>query len=130
MYTGKGVIPQGYGDPLNSINNFAHTMKRNKEKHLSLKLFKHLVTMGDAILKGIPDSEKKIKALYDLITSYASDPAKGLKRKELKKVPMRIWAKVAAEGDHEGPLPCDHGEEYILDDNEAGKITDYLTEVL
>ena len=35
---------------------------------------------------------------------YAADPKKGLSRQELRQVPLRLWAKPAAEGDDEGPL--------------------------
>merc|ERR1712079_40587 len=66
-----------------------------------------------------------------MLTRYAGDPQKGLTRKDLKKIPLRIWSKPAAEGDHEGPLPCDHGEEYFpCDDQEYHKMKQYVEEKL
>ena len=35
-----------------------------------------------------------------------------LSRKELRRVPLRLWAKAAAEGDDEGPLRLDLNDEF------------------
>ncbi|CAE8652587.1 unnamed protein product, partial [Polarella glacialis] len=77
-----------------------------------------VVSQGDSILGIVPDGKKRAEKIYNLVNSYAKDPMKGLKRKELSKVPLRIWCKPAAEGDEEGALPCDDGEEYALCDDE------------
>mmetsp|Transcript_49727 Transcript_49727/g.118534 ORF Transcript_49727/g.118534 Transcript_49727/m.118534 type:complete len:585 (+) Transcript_49727:99-1853(+) len=127
MYSGRGLIPQGYMDPLGHVHRTRELMKKAKEEYLSLNTFTRSVTSGDAILKTAKNKKEKIQALYDQILSYAPDPAKGLGRKDLKKVPLRIWAKAAAEGDDEGPLPCDHGQEYEpCSDEEFKKIRDYV----
>lgn len=131
MYTGKGLIPQGYGDPLHFVNKVQQFMNQVGETHLSLKTFTASVSQGDAILRNLPGRKKKIKKLFKHLSSYASDPKKGLAEAELSKVPLRVWAKPAAEGDNEGPLPCDHGEEYHpCDDTEFAKIEAYLEERL
>lgn len=132
MYTGRGVIPQGYMDPLEMVQGVARLMKERKEKHLSRATLTDALTQGDAILANARGSGKKIKGIYDMLTAYASDPKKGLTRRELrKKVPLRLWSKPAAEGDNEGPLPCDHGEEYFpCDDQEYHKMRQYVEEKL
>merc|ERR1719221_1652688 len=112
-YTGKGVIPQGYQDPLNFVESVHRIMRRKKEKYMSLSTFNQAVTDGDSSLRNAKNSKKKIKDMYDMLTAYASDPKKGLSRKELRRAPLRIWSKPAVEGDSEGPLPCDHGQEYF-----------------
>jgi len=114
MYSGKGLIPQGYKDPRDFMNNVEQHLQESKQKHLSLKTFTELVTQGDAILGRVSGRKKKIKKLYELLSSYAEEPSKGLRPDELTKVPLRIWCKPAAEGDEEGPLPCDHGHEFHL----------------
>lgn len=131
MYSGKGIIPQGYVDPLSFVRQLRGEMKSRREKHLSLKTFTRMVTQGDAILRTVPDRKTKIQKLYDMITAYAKSPKKGLMPTELNKVPLRIWAKPASEGDNEGPLPCDHGEEYhIRDDAEFLKMKEYVDKEL
>jgi len=106
-------------------------MKHNGRKHLSLKLFTKIVSEGDAILSRVKDGKKRIKKIWELISSYAEDPAKGLTVDELKKVPLRLWCKPAAEGDPEGALPCDNGEEYhFCDDSEYKKMEDVVQEHL
>ena len=74
MYSGKGLIPQGYQDPLNFLNKLAKYMAQTKEKHLSLQTFTRAVTEGGAILGRIRNSKKKIKDLYTRITAYHSKP--------------------------------------------------------
>jgi len=107
-------------------------MQHKQEKHLSLKTFTEAVTDGDAILRSIPNAGKKIRRLFKNLTSYASDPKKGLTQKELRsKVPLRLWAKPAAEGDNEGALPCDHNQEYQpCSDEEFKKMDNYIEERL
>eukprot|EP00913_Durusdinium_trenchii_P028916 g27111.t1 len=125
MYSGKGLIPQGYQDPLNFISKLASYMDEANEEHLTLKTFTKAVTEGDAILKSIRNGKQKIKKLYDRISAYGTENVLG--RKELRKVPLRLWAKAAAEGDDEGPLPCDHGQEYEdCSDKEFKKMTDFV----
>jgi len=131
MYTGKGIIPQGYGDPLQFVQSLSHAMKERKQRHLTLETFTEAVTRGDAILAGGRHRKERVKKLFDLLTSYAKDPSKGLTRKELRSVPLRVWCKPAAEGDEEGPLPCDRGEEYFFcDDKEFQKMENYIQERL
>eukprot|EP00747_Dinoflagellata_sp_TGD_P206528 gnl/TRDRNA2_/TRDRNA2_80228_c0_seq1.p1 gnl/TRDRNA2_/TRDRNA2_80228_c0~~gnl/TRDRNA2_/TRDRNA2_80228_c0_seq1.p1 ORF type:complete len:618 (+),score=131.12 gnl/TRDRNA2_/TRDRNA2_80228_c0_seq1:46-1899(+) len=123
-YTGKGVIPQGYKDPLDFVRGTREAMLRNNEEYLSFKTFKALVTQGDAILKRKPN---KIKPLFDLMKTFAKDPQKGLTKGELMSVPLRVWCKPAAEGDEEGPLPCDVGQEYeIIDESESKRMKDWI----
>jgi len=127
MYTGKGLIPQGYNDPLNFRRQVEQHMQQNKKKHLSLKAFSALVSEGDAILRKVPDRKKRVKNIYEIISRYAKDPAKGLTLKELSSVPLRLWCKPAAEGDMEGALPCDNGQEYFFcDDDEFKKMEDVV----
>eukprot|EP00931_Biecheleriopsis_adriatica_P089546 TRINITY_DN63658_c0_g1_i1.p1 TRINITY_DN63658_c0_g1~~TRINITY_DN63658_c0_g1_i1.p1 ORF type:complete len:625 (+),score=117.46 TRINITY_DN63658_c0_g1_i1:48-1877(+) len=131
MYTGKGLIPQGYADPLNFVAQVRDVMERSQQSHLTLKLFEHVVTQGEAILGSIKGRKKKIKAIHKHLSSYAKDPAAGLTKEELMNVPLRYWAKPAAEGDHEGPLPCDNGQEYEpCSDEEFHKITSFVEEKL
>merc|ERR1712060_817333 len=47
MYSGKGLIPQGYGDPLFFVRGLRQRMQHKQEKHLSLKTFTEAVTDGD-----------------------------------------------------------------------------------
>lgn len=61
---------------------------------------------------------QKVKDLLKLLTKYAKDPKEGLHVDELNRVPLRVWCKPAAEGDPEGPLPCDHGQEYQVQDDD------------
>mmetsp|Transcript_55272 Transcript_55272/g.103639 ORF Transcript_55272/g.103639 Transcript_55272/m.103639 type:complete len:609 (-) Transcript_55272:83-1909(-) len=127
MYTGKGLIPQGYQDPLNFVRKVEMYMKQKNEQHLSLKTFAAAVSDGAAILRTTPGRKKKILDLFKHLSSYAVNPKKGLARSELRKVPLRLWAKPAAEGDDEGPLPCDHGQEYQECGNEEfAKMTDFV----
>lgn len=118
LYNGKGIIPQGYGDPKFFRDSVKREMKSAKEKHLSIKTLKNAVTRGDSSLKTVKDKKARIQKIYDVITEWADDPEKGLRRDELDKVPLRVWCKPAAEGDTDGPLPCDQGEEYLFCDNE------------
>ena len=69
MYSGKGLIPQGYQDPLNFISKLASYMDEANEEHLTLKTFTKAVTEGDAILKSIRNGKQKIKKLYDRISA-------------------------------------------------------------
>merc|ERR1711879_752800 len=105
MYSGKGLIPQGYDDPLNFVKMVRRSMKQAGRKYLTVDLFSELVTRGNAILRTSKNRVTRIRKIYDILLSYASDPAKGLAVSELGKVPLRIWAKPASEGDQEGPLP-------------------------
>ena len=70
MYTGKGLIPQGYQDPLNFVNKLEKYMTRTGEQYLTLKTFTKAVTEGDAILGRIHNRKKKIKTLFNRITSH------------------------------------------------------------
>lgn len=127
MYTGKGLIPQGYQDPLNFVRKVRSYMQRQGEDYLTLKTFASAVSDGHSILRTLPGRKKKIKDLFKRLTSYAANPKKGLTKKELRKVPLRLWAKPAAEGDDEGPLPCDHGQEYQeCSDEEFEKMTSFV----
>lgn len=127
MYTGKGLIPQGYGDPLNFVRRVDSMLQKNKEKHLTLSTFTEAVTQGGSELRRLPDKDKRIRRMYRLITQYADAPTKGLRQDELSKVPLRVWTKPAAEGDDEGPLPCDHGQEYFpCNDTDFKTMTDYV----
>mmetsp|Transcript_3807 Transcript_3807/g.8888 ORF Transcript_3807/g.8888 Transcript_3807/m.8888 type:complete len:560 (+) Transcript_3807:632-2311(+) len=131
MYTGKGLIPQGYADPLNFLNEVDQVMVGNKAKHLSLQLFTEIVSQEDAILASGKGRKARIRKIYEMLNKYASQPYAGLTREELHKVPLRLWCKPAAEGDKEGPLPCDRGEEYhICDDKEYEKMDSYVKERL
>jgi len=127
-YSGSGIIPQGYPDPLDFVRNLQHLMRHKGESVLTLKTFKEAVTNGEAVLASVKDRKKRIKAIFKMINSYAKDPSVGLRADELvDSVPLRVWCKPAAEGDEEGPLPCDHGEEYhVLDDQELGKMRDHI----
>lgn len=128
MYSGKGVIPQGYGDPLHLLQKAVNRMKQLDAKHFSYEMFRDLVTKGESILSKAPS---RIRPVYNLIAAFGKDPAKGPTVKELKKVPLRIWAKPAAEGDEEGPLSCDVGEEYInCGDEEFVKMENFVQERL
>merc|ERR1711957_392489 len=71
MYMGKGIIPQGYGDPLYFVRKLKMAMDRKKDEYLSLSLFSKMVTQGGAILASIKNKKQKIKAIYALLTSYA-----------------------------------------------------------
>jgi len=127
MYSGKGLIPQGYQDPLNFVNKLAQYMAKSKEDYLSLQTFTRAVTEGDAILGHIRNRKKKIQKLFQRISAYGKETSGKLSSKELRKVPLRLWAKAAAEGDDEGPLPCDHGQEYEdCSDEEFQKMTDFV----
>lgn len=70
MYSGQGLIPQGYQDPLNFVNKLLQYMDDSNEEHLSLETFTRTVTEGDAILRRIRNSKKKIKNLYKRIIAY------------------------------------------------------------
>lgn len=72
MYSGRGLIPQGYQDPLNFVNKLTRYMAESKEEYLSLETFTKAVTEGDAILRSIRNSKKKIKNLYKRISAYQS----------------------------------------------------------
>jgi len=127
-YNGSGLIPQGYGDPLFFAKRLFDEHKQSGAKHLQLKLFSKIVSEGGAILRGKKD---RIKKLFDFISSYAEDPKKGLRGDEILKVPLRIWCKPASEGDQEGPLPCDVGQEYhVLTDAELKEQKDHIEALL
>jgi len=131
MYTGKGLIPQGYMDPLNFVQGVQQAMQQANSKYMTLKIFAERVSQGAATLARGKDRKKKIKSIYEMLTKYAKDPKKGLTREEIWKVPFRLWVKPAAEGDEEGPLPCDHGMELELcDDAEFNKMAEYVDERL
>eukprot|EP00435_Cladocopium_sp_Y103_P010032 s1917_g2.t1 len=139
MYSGRGLIPQGYQDPLNFVTKLSRYMAQSKEEYLSLETFTKAVTEGDAILKSIRNGKKKIKNLYQRISAYGTDRSEAgqvwLSRKELRRVPLRLWAKAAAEGDDEGPLLLclqgitgqQEGQEYEdCSDEEFKKMTDFV----
>lgn len=134
MYTGRGLIPQGYGDPLHLVERIIGMLNQVGKKHLTRKIFAEAVTRGDASLAQIRDAQEKkdrIKRMYDMLTKYASEPKRGLTADEARAVPLRLWCKPAAEGDDEGPLPCDHGQEYHLCDDEEFKVMkDYVDDKL
>eukprot|EP00438_Fugacium_kawagutii_P025306 Skav201466 [mRNA] locus=scaffold663:53443:59592:+ [translate_table: standard] len=124
MYSGKGLIPQGYQDPLNFVNKLLQYMDDSNEEHLSLETFTRTVTEGDAILRRIRNNKRKIKNLYKRIVAYGKTSGQ-LARSELRKVPLRLWAKPAAEGDEEGPFRLEHvdadGEDGDGEDAEDGE---------
>lgn len=70
MYSGKGLIPQGYQDPLNFVNKLLQYMDDANEEHLTLETFTRTVTEGDAILRRIRNNKKKIKNLYKRIIAH------------------------------------------------------------
>lgn len=72
MYSGKGLIPQGYQDPLNFVNKLAQYMAKSKEDYLSLQTFTRAVTEGDAILGHIRNRKKKIQKLFQRISAFHS----------------------------------------------------------
>jgi len=127
-YSGKGIIPQGYPDPLNFVRGLIDFMKQNGVQVLTPKVLKQAVSRGDSVLSRVKNKKARIQQLFDLLTSYAKDPSKGLLRQELlTSVPLRVWCKPAAEGDEEGPLPCDVGEEYhIINNTETGKMIKFI----
>jgi len=114
MYTGHGIIPQGYVDPLGFLNQVRHRVRHRGKEYLTQKIFEEAVTQGDAILATVRDRKKRITKIWKLLKSYAKEPFKGLHLSEFRNVPLRVWCKPAAEGDEEGPLPCDHGHEYFF----------------
>lgn len=121
MYTGKGIIPQGYNDPLYFVRGLEEGMRKRRLRHLTESFLAEELSKDDAILATVPDRKRRIQAMHRLLSSYAEDPAKGLAVRELSRVPLRVWCKPAAEGD--GPLPCDVGEEYhFCDDDEFPRI--------
>eukprot|EP00933_Yihiella_yeosuensis_P030606 TRINITY_DN24231_c0_g1_i2.p1 TRINITY_DN24231_c0_g1~~TRINITY_DN24231_c0_g1_i2.p1 ORF type:complete len:304 (+),score=54.71 TRINITY_DN24231_c0_g1_i2:31-912(+) len=123
-YTGKGIIPQGYQDPIVAQDMLQQKMRAKKIKHLSLQLFTMAMSRGESSLAG---RKKRIKYLYDKLTSYASDPSKGLTVEEMAKVPRRVWLAPASEGDDEGLLDCDEGQEYQgLNDADVEEVEAYL----
>uniref|UniRef100_A0A7S1AAX2 JmjC domain-containing protein n=1 Tax=Noctiluca scintillans TaxID=2966 RepID=A0A7S1AAX2_NOCSC len=127
MYNGTGLIPQGYMDPLQMVGKVEHRMMKKKERYLTLATFTEVVTEGEAILKTIEGREDKIRSIFDTLTSKAKEPKRGLTRRELTAVPLRLWAKPAAEGDYEGPLQSDIGEEYVAcDDAEMAKMSEFV----
>merc|ERR1711933_708029 len=72
-----------------------------------------------------------IKKLHKLLSSYADEPQKGLRADELTKVPLRIWCKPAAEGDDEGPLHCDRGQElHLAGEDEFKKMQEFIEDAL
>ncbi len=72
MYSGRGLIPQGYQDPLNFVNKLAQYMAKSKEDYLSLQTFTQAVTEGDAILGHIRNRKKKIQKLFQRISTFHS----------------------------------------------------------
>lgn len=131
VYSGKGLIPQGYNDPLHFVNEVREALSQHGEGFLTLKLLTNMVSQGDSILSRGRGTKKRIKQIYDLLTFYAKDRSKGLHVDELDKVPLRLWCKPAAEGDKEGPLPCDKGQEYhFCDDEEFAKMDQAVREHL
>jgi len=128
MYTGKGIIPQGYMDPLNFVQQVERLMQERREAFLSLKTLTAAVSRGDAILRRSKRRKERVRKIFDQLTSYAKDAAKGLSKEELARVPLRLWCKPAAEGDEDGPLPCDRGEEYFLCDDEEFKKMESLVQ--
>lgn len=123
-YNGSGVIPQGYGDPYYFSRRVMAEHRQSGSTHLTLKTFSNIVSRGSAILRG---KKGRIKKLFEFISSYAEDPKKGLRTDEIRKVPLRVWCKPAAEGDEEGPLPCDVGEEYhVLTEAELNKMREHI----
>merc|ERR1712129_92869 len=74
---------------------------------------------------------KRIKQIWKLLQSYMREPSKGLHKSELRTVPLRIWCKPAAEGDEEGPLPCDDRQEYVpMSDEEFQKSEAHIRSVI
>jgi len=117
MYTGRGLIPQGYMDPLNFVQQLQALMRQRNEEHLSLATLTAAVSNGAAILARGKGRTRRIRRLFELLSSHGAEPARGLRRGELTSVPLRLWCKPAAEGDDEGPLPCDVGQEYHFCDD-------------
>merc|ERR1712129_417443 len=102
-------------------------MQQGRHKHLSKELFRRQFTKGDALFKTGPRGSERLDEVFALVNGYAQDPAKGLREDELDDVPLRIWCVAAAEGDAEGPLPCDEGQQYEhCSEEEAKKIEEYL----
>jgi len=131
MYKGKGIIPQGYDDPLNFVGRIRSMMRKRKSKYLTVKLLRAALLQGSSAMKRFKDRESRIRKIHKDLSQYAADPSRGLTVKELNRVPLRVWAKPAAEGDSEGPLDCDVGEEYFpLDDSEFAKMTAFVDRVL
>jgi len=128
-YSGKGIIPQGYPDPLQFVKDLKEKMKKAGEEVLSIKRLTKTVSSGEAILATHKDKKNRIQKLFALLTSYAKDPSKGLLWEELAtSVPLRVWCKPASEGDAEGALPCDQGRELdILNNTDLKKIQNYIT---
>ena len=69
MYSGKGLIPQGYQDPLNFIVKVLNYMKTRGEEYLTLKTFAAAVSEGSSILRTDPNRKKKIKGLFTRLKS-------------------------------------------------------------
>mmetsp|Transcript_42539 Transcript_42539/g.95665 ORF Transcript_42539/g.95665 Transcript_42539/m.95665 type:complete len:232 (-) Transcript_42539:6-701(-) len=131
MYAGKGVIPQGYDDPLNFMSNVRAMMRKRKSKYLTVKLLTAALVQGNSAMKRFKDKHKRIRQIHKDLSAYAADPGLGLTAQELQRVPLRLWAKPAAEGDSEGPLDCDIGQEYFpCDDAEFSKMTAFVDRVV
>merc|ERR1712061_46986 len=79
MYTGKGLIPQGYMDPLNFVQALRRDLHQQGAKYVTLKIFSERVSQGDAILSKGRNRKKQIKKIYNMITKYADEPEKGLR---------------------------------------------------
>merc|ERR1712054_680332 len=61
MYTGKGLIPQGYGDPLFFVRDLRNRMREAREEYLSVKTLYSQIARGGSIIKEMPKKKRNQK---------------------------------------------------------------------
>merc|ERR1719203_2251755 len=54
VYTGSGIIPQGYNDPINLVRQLEQEMQQRGQEYLTLDLFRKAVTQDAALLRKKP----------------------------------------------------------------------------
>jgi len=112
FFSGRGVIPQGYPDPdYEMLRDIKRIMSETRQEYFTLPVLQTWLNHGDSPLRS---NLAEQKVFMKRLSSYAKDPAKGLRISEMRwpQVPLDEWLKLATEGDPEGMLPCDIGHKY------------------
>lgn len=129
-YSGKGVIPQGYPAVDREVRDrILHIMDEMRSEHMSLQVLEEWIDQGESPLRW---DRQELHQFWKEFSSYASNPRKGLTRKEMQwpNTPLNLWLRFAARGDPEGMLPCDDGQYYVpRPSNETSKINQYFQEL-
>lgn len=111
-FDGKGVIPQGYPDPMEIVRELWGLMDENREDRFTPRTLQAWLKNGESPLRN---NKKRQKEFWKMFSRHAEEPKLGLTKKEMlwPNTPLSLWLMLCAEGDPEGMLPCDDGQKYI-----------------